>query len=143
MSSNDLVSSDQVAFGKRLGLELDGKSVSEAYALILDMIDKDFFNITELGSATPKQIAFAAKYQRNIGAASRRVADAVITDLMTRLNDEAIERERLAPGVAVRNVHDAMQRKHVISSIREDGTIFFKGGNGAKAWARSLVRVDD
>ena len=36
----------------------------------------------------------------------------------------------------------AVQRKLVISSIQPGGTVYFKGGNRARAWARSLVRVN-
>jgi len=98
--------------------------------------------LSDLGEATPKQLEFAAKFQRNLSHVSRRVADAVVDDLMTQLNLAAIQRERLAPGVTVKNKHDIIERKLVISSIQPDGTVYFKGGNGARAWARSLIRVD-
>ena len=62
---------------------------------------------------------------------------------MTQLNLEFIASQRLAPGVAVTNKHDQLNRTFVISSITEDGTVYFRGGNGAKAWARSLLRADD
>ena len=137
------VSDDQIAFGRRLGLDLEGKSISEALAMIHDVIDRDFFGLSDLGAATPKQLEFAAKFQHNLSHASRRVADAVVDDLMTELNLAAIQRERLAPGVAVKNKHDIIERKLIISSIQSDGTIYFKGGNGARAWARSLIRIGD
>jgi len=137
------VSDDQIAFGRRLGLQLEGKSVTEALAMIHDAIDRDFLNLSDLGEATPKQLSFAAKFQRDLSHVSRRVADAVVGDLMTELNLAAIKRERLAPGVIVKNKHDIVDRKLVISSIQSDGTVYFKGGNGARAWARSLVRIHD
>lgn len=136
------ISDEQIAFGRRLGLDLEGKSVSEALAMIYDAIDRDFLNLVGLGEATPKQIEFAAKFQRNLSDVSRRVADAVVGDLMTELNVVAIQRERLAPGVTVKNKHDIVERKLIISSIRPNGTVYFKGGNGARAWARSLIRVE-
>jgi hypothetical protein len=71
------------------------------------------------------------------------VGDAIINDVMTELNDEAISSQRLARDVVVANKHDLLRRKFVISSITDDGTVFFRGGNGARAWARSLIRVDD
>ena len=74
---------------------------------------------------------------------SRRVADAVVGDLMTELNLAAIQRERLAPGVTVKNKHDIVDRERVISSIQQDGTVYFRGGSGARAWARSLIRIGD
>ena len=72
---------------------------------------------------------------------SRREGNAVIDDLMTELNHEAIESEGLAPGVAVVNIYDIVGRTFVISSIHPDGTVYFRGGNGQRAWARSLQRV--
>ena len=99
--------------------------------------------MTDLGSPTPKQIELAAKFQRDIAGASRAVGDAIITDLMIDLNHQAIERERLAPGVVVVNRHNSFSHKYIISSIKEDGTVFFRGGQGKKAWGRSLTRSDD
>lgn len=72
---------------------------------------------------------------------SRREGDAVINDLMTELNHETIESEGLAPGVTVVNVHDSIGRTFVISSVHPDGTAYFRGGNGQRAWARSLRRM--
>jgi hypothetical protein len=137
------VSDEQIAFGGRLGLDLKGKSLSEGLAMIHDIIDRDFLGLSDLGEATPKQLVFAAKFQRNLSHASRRVANAVVGDLMTELNLAAIQDERLSPGVTVKNRHDVWERKFVISSIQSDGTVYFKGGNGARAWARSLIRIDD
>jgi hypothetical protein len=131
----------EVNGGQRLGLELQGKSVSEALAMIDDVIDRDFLGQSDLGAPTPKQVEFAAQFQRNISGDTRRVADAVVDDLMTELNHAAIEQQQLAPGAAVRNKHDATGRKFIISSIHPDGTVYFKGGNGARAWARSGARA--
>jgi hypothetical protein len=63
---------------------------------------------------------------------------------MFRLNQEAIAEQKLTPGTNVVNKHDLLKRVLTISSIAEDGTVYFKGGNGARAWARSsLTRIDD
>ena len=60
---------------------------------------------------------------------------------MTQLNKETIESEQLAPGVMVRNIHGESDMHYTISSIHEDGTVYLRGGNGRRAWARSLRRV--
>ena len=137
------VTEAQIAFGRRLDLDLTNKSLGEAEAMIYDVIRRDFHGMIELGSPTPKQIELAAKFQRDISGVTRAVGDAVINDLMADLNQQAIERERLAPGVVVVNRHDSFPRKYIISSIKEDGTVFLRGGQGKKAWARSLIRSDD
>lgn len=137
------VTEAQIQFGRRIGLELAGKSLGVARAMIEDAIDCQFYGRNDLGEPTPKQIELARKLGRNISTVSRRVGDAIIDDIMTQLNHEAIESQRLAPGVVVTNKHDLLGRKIVISSIKEDGTVYFRGGNGSKAWARSLIRADD
>ena len=134
------VTDDQVAFGVTLGLDLHGCTVTIAAARIADAIDTGFWGL-ELGSPTPKQVELAAKFGYDISGMSRREGDAVIDDLMTQLNLETVESEGLAPGVVVTNIHDSLSRQYTISSVYPDGTVYFRGGNGGRAWARSLRRV--
>ena len=94
-----------------------------------------------MGNPTPRPIALAAKFGYDIAHLSRREGDAVIDDVMTELNHEVIEAEGLATGVAVMNIHDIVGRTFVISSIHPDGTVYFRGGDGQRTWARSLRRA--
>ena len=125
---------------RTLTLDLRGCTLSVAAARIEDAIDIGFRGASNVGNPTPKQIALAAKFGYDIAGLSRREGDAVIDDLMTELNHEAIEAEGLAPGVAVVNIHDIVGKTLVISSIHPDGTVYFRGGDGQRAWARSLRR---
>ena len=134
------VSNSQASFGAKLGLDLRGCTLSVAAARIEDAIDIGFRGASNVGNPTPKQIALVAKFGYDIAGLSRREGDAVIDDLMTELNHEAIEAEGLAPGVAVVNIHDIVGKTLVISSIHPDGTVYFRGGDGQRAWARSLRR---
>jgi hypothetical protein len=143
MSGNSTVTDAQIAFGKRLDLELSDKSVGVAYAMIGDAIQRSFFGKNDLGAPTAKQIELATKFGIDITQATRSVGDAVITDIMFKLNQEAIAEQKLTPGTKVVNKHDTLSRVRTVSSIAEDGTVYFKGGNGARAWARSLIRMDD
>ncbi|HXW71877.1 MAG TPA: hypothetical protein VEK34_10615 [Methylocella sp.] len=138
----NFVSEAQIQFGRRIGLDLAGKTVAVARAMIEDAIHYQFYGRNDLGKPTPKQIELACRFGHDISMVSRRVGDAIIDDIMTRLNLDAIVGQRLAPGVVVTKKHDRLGEKFVISSIRPDGTVYFRGGNGAKAWARSLIRVD-
>ena len=90
--------------------------------MIHDAIDRDFLDQSKLGEATPKQVQFAAKFQRDLSQVSRRIADAVVGDLMTELNLAAIQRERLATGVTVKNKHDVVQREacYLLHPARRD-----------------------
>ena len=129
----NLVTETQIDFGRRLGLDLSGKTVGVALAMIHDTMDTQFHGRNDLGRPTPKQIELGRQFGHDIAAASRRVGDAVIDDIMTRLNREAIACQRLARDVVVTNKHDILNRRFVISSIREDGTVYLRGGNGARA----------
>ncbi len=134
------VNDDQVAFGAKLALDLRGCTVSVAAARLEDAFDAGFRGSGHAGSPTPKQIELAAEFGYDIVQLSRREGSAVIDDLMTEVNLETIEAEGLAPGVIVVNIHDSLEMPHVISSIYPDGTVYFRGGNGKRAWARSLRR---
>lgn len=134
------VTPSQVRFGKKLDLDLRGCTVSVAEARIDDVIESEFYDRLDPRRPTPKQIAFAAKFGYDIAQLSRREADAVVDDLMTELNRETMEAEQLSPGVPVTNIHDSRETVYVIPSIKEDGTVYLKGGEGRKAWARSLRR---
>ena len=134
-------SDDQAKFGEKLGLDLRGCTLSVAAARIQDAVDVGFHGALELGTPTPKQIAFAAKSGYDIAGLSRREGEAVVDDFMTELNRETIEAEGLVPGITVVNIHDSIGRTFVISSIHSDGTVYFRGGDGRKAWARSLRSV--
>ena len=49
----EYVTKTQIAFGQRLGLDLAGKSVGEAQAMIEDAIQRDFILDHDLGAPTP------------------------------------------------------------------------------------------
>src|SRR5262249_35990530 len=137
------VNERQVAFANRLGIDIVDKSVGVAWAMIEDAIQRDFWGNPDAGTPTAKQIALAGKFGFDISQTTRRVGDAIIDDIMYELNREAIATQKLSPGVAVINKHDIFRRVLTISSIAEDGTVYFRGGNGARAWARSLTRAED
>lgn len=136
-----IVNDSQIAFGISLGLDLTGKSVRVAQAMIEDLIDTQFHGRNDLGRPSTKQQMLAQRFGHDISCASRRVGDAIISDIMLKLNHDAIAEHNLAPGVTVVNKHDRLQQPRVISSIKEDGTVYLRGGNGARAWARSLSRL--
>lgn len=136
-----LVNDSQIAFGERLGLNLKGKSVGVAWAEIDDAVTIGFHGACDLGSPSLKQCALAEKFGFDISNSTKSVGFAVIDDIMYHLNIEALEKHQLAPGVTVRNIRQG-EKHYVISSISSDGTVYFKGGNGKRAWARNLERMN-
>ena len=137
-----LVTEAQIEFGRRIGLDLSGKTVGLARAMIEDAIDPEFSGRNDLGKPTPKQLELARKFGHDISAASRRVGDAIINDLMTQLNQDAISSQRLAPDVVVAKKHDQLGRNWSSRQSQRTGRFIFVEGT-AKVWARSLIRVED
>lgn len=138
----DKVSEYQVKFCRSIGIEVEGDTIGIAAAKIEEKIQISFWNNSELGKPTTKQVALANKFGVNIENMSRIVGDAIIYDIMIQLNANAIKSQNLKPGCQVKNKNEQNGSIYVISSISPDGTVYFKGGNGKRAWARSLVNVN-
>jgi len=132
----------QVEFAKKIGIDIDGYPKIFAYLLIESFVNFTFDKMDNR-NPTDKQINFVAGFGVNVSHEYRVIVDALIETLMLVLNLEAIEREQLKPGVQVINIYDSYRNTLIISSISEDGTVYFRGGNGRRAWARSLKRIKE
>jgi hypothetical protein len=135
------VTKQQAEFCAKLGLSVSGDTVGLALAKLHDMVALHFYEEYDLGRPTDKQIDLAAQFHIDISTRTRREGKAIISDLMIELNMASIEEQSLAPGVPVVNKWDEHNRTEIISSIQDDGLVFLKGGNGKRAWARSLKRI--
>jgi RNase H-fold protein (predicted Holliday junction resolvase) len=131
---------EQILFGKKLGLDLTGCSIGVAFAKIEDVIDLEFYKI-ELKTLTEKQINFGRNLGFDISKMSKRQGEAFLDDILYQMNCEVIKNEQFKPGVEVKNIFDKYNDIEIISSISKDGTVYFKGGNGKRAWARNLRKV--
>ena len=136
------VNSQQIEVGRKLGLDLKGKSVRVASAMIGEYLMANFWGTPEQALPSPRQCDLAEEFGYDIRTMSRGVGSAVIDDIMDHLNKESIDNEKLEPGVEVRFRSRDDSRVRIVSSVAADGTVFFKGGNGQKAWARSLERAN-
>ena len=136
------VNSQQIEVGRKLGLDLKGKTVRVASAMIGEYLMANFWGAPERALPSPRQCDLAEEFGYDIRTMSRGVGSAVIDDIMDHLNKESIDNEKLEPGVEVRFRNRDDSRVRVVSSVAADGTVFFKGGNGQKAWARSLERAN-
>ena len=135
------LSNAQIIFGKKLNLDFAECTTGVAIAKIWDLIDHEFWE-NDLGGPTSKQIDLAAQFGYNISNETKAVGSAIIDDIMMQLNLESIDNQHLQKGDIVINKWQTANLKYIISSIKEDGTVFFKGGNGHKAWARNLIKIN-
>jgi len=135
-----MVSEEQVAIGRKVGLDLSNRTVRVAAAMIEDFIGQNFWG-NELDKPTEKQVELAARFGYDISGETRRVGFAIIEDIMEQLNYESIEEQNLMPGNVVRHKRGSLQSEYVISSVGEDGTILLKGSKRKQAWARNIIKV--
>ncbi len=133
------VSNSQIEFGKKLGLSIEGLTESIAMAMIHDLINKEFWG-KETRTPTEGQIDFASELGADISNESRAIGSAIINDILEQSNHDSIESQGLAPGVRVRNKRN--HREYIISSIKPDELVYFKGGQGAKSWAGNLKKIE-
>lgn len=134
------VASEQVSFCSLLGLNVKGFPERVAFALAYAELNSAF-GAVDARPVTEKQLNFSKSRGVDLSGTSRPIADAVVDALFMVLNLEAIAREKLEPGLAVVNVHDRLKSVEVISTVDSEGIVYFKGGNGKRAWARSFKRA--
>jgi hypothetical protein len=82
-------------------------------------LSRQFCGRNDLGEPTPKQIE--RKFGYDISTVSRRVGEAIIDDIMMQLNREAIEDQRLAPGVEGANFGRRILKFYALMYIIKSG----------------------
>jgi len=92
---------------------------------------------------TDKQTDYARTLGVDISHDSYRVGAAKLDDALALLDMRQIAQQELGPGVKVRLKSRPGYPPRVISSIQDSRLVFFRGGGGAKAWARNCIRVDE
>jgi hypothetical protein len=90
---------------------------------------------------TQKQIDFANALQIDVEPTSKRVLSAYISDYLYLQNKNSIESQQLKPDDSVLKKNDPFGQRFTISSIAENGMVYFKGGNGQCSWAGNIVKI--
>ena len=112
----------------RLGIRIDRSSFAVAAAQIEEAVSPALYLEPDRDPATKRQIEYAQSFGIDVSKDSKGVASAKIQVQQDSRNKVLIEKMRLAPGSVV--VWKWNQRTMVISSIADNGRIWFKGGNG-------------
>jgi hypothetical protein len=129
----------QIKFGRLLNLDFAGLTVRVANAMIHDSIEKHFYG-KELRTATGKQIELGEKFGMNLSKFTVGVASAYLRDLMVKLNFKSIEEQNIKPGDYVINKYNEKKEEHMVSSINNEGYIYFKKNSGGAA--RYLIKIN-
>ena len=135
----------QLALAKLVGLDLGADTYDLAAAKLLDAV------ATAIGFEAPepsseRQRSFASSLGCEVCEDSKRVASAKIGEALFAKNQAAIAALALKSGDLVIRIQQfefqgelrTLEQEYVISSIRPNGRVFFKGGNGQGAWPTQL-----
>ena len=133
-----MITKKQKEFAHLIGIDTNDDNENVLYARIIDFIDQNIFNKINTKKLSEKQIAFALKHGIDITNENYSVGNVIIDQIMEKLDMESINRQDLKVGDKV-YMRDHLNNEYVISSIKE-GIVYFKGGNGAKAHARNIVK---
>jgi hypothetical protein len=139
----------------QLGIDVSEDSFSVAVARILDVVGPAISEKKPKYSVpTQKQAELAKQLGIGITGDTFRVGFAKIEDKLEELNLKAnlkaIKDMQLTPGdkVLVHHTVNINGQQHewdqecVVSSIRDDGRVYFKGGTARAAWAAKLKKVN-
>jgi len=145
------VTEEQLVLGKRLGLDLSQDTKAVAAARILDVVGSAIGDVPRYDKPTDKQIAFAESLGIDVTKCSFRVAFAMIQDACLEQEKKAVERMSLKPGDKVLRERElerdgqvyTLKREYIVSSIRDDGFVYFKGIGCECGWASTLRKIED
>ncbi len=143
-------SQKQINIGSKLGLDVARDSWNVARAKLLDFVGDAIGDSVRYTNPTEKQIEFGKELGVDLSKNSFRVAFARIKDALTEKNLRVIEELQLIPSDQViltrrfnfNAISKKFEQKFIVSSIRKDGLVYFKGGNGRCAWAGKLRKIE-
>lgn len=138
LDMNMSISNGQKKIAKQLGIRIDSyDSFRIAAAKILDRIAV-VIGEKEAVKPTERQIEYAKTLVVYIKNDSRRVISAKIEDELEKRNIKALKKLKLKPGDKVLLKEKTFPREYVISSIKENGKIYFKGIGCPQAWVSQI-----
>ena len=123
MNKLEIVTEQQIEYGKSFGLNLNQLPKDVARAMIIEVIDA-YFSKEDKKAATENQINLGKKFNLDFTKFSCAVASVYIKNLMLALNYKSIEEQGIRPGDYVVNKHDKLKNAYIVSSINKAGYVF-------------------
>lgn len=134
------VSKFQKAVARKLSIKVDAKSFTVAAAQIETALSAALIGEKAIKPASERQIAYANSLGIGTSKDSMKVASARIRDRLGETNAERIRFLQLVPGMRVK--WKKWNQEMIISSISENGLLWFKGGNGKCAFPSQVQAID-
>jgi hypothetical protein len=145
---------EQVGLAEKLGLPVAGNAPRGVMVALLEDRLRPALHGMEPDAATERQRAFlrelGGEHHADPGL-TKTVASAWIDYHLTLRTIGALQSLRPVCGNVVVRHHqvafpdgstESYDAEHVVSSVQDDGLIFFKGGNGQCAWPSNLTSLD-
>jgi len=144
------VTAKQLEVGELLGLDLSQDTWAVARARILDLVGTAINREEPYDQPTAKQIAWARSLGIDVTEQSYRVAYAMIQDALWERENQLIRQMKLRPGdtVAREREYDhegeiqKRREEFVVSSISENGRLYFKGTGSKSGWPSQFTKID-
>jgi hypothetical protein len=124
-------------------LEIEIKSNDSFRTLKANIIDQiaEAIGEKEREDPTEGQLDYAESLGMLMDDESRRVISAKIADELERRNRKALKKLKIKPGSKIRVRNEFGPKDFVVSSIKENGKIYFKGIGCPQAWASNIEKV--
>jgi hypothetical protein len=137
---------EQIEIAKLFQLDCSNDISEIVFIKIVNAIKRVFSIPVDSRAATGNQIAFADKFGIDVSEYSIEMASMVLSKITEREDQESINRQSLKPGDSVqiqykKQGYSSNGSIHIISSIKH-GMVYFKGGNGKRASARNVRKVE-
>jgi hypothetical protein len=133
---------EQIEIAGLFDLDSSNDMPEIVFIKIVNSIKKVFNLPVDSRPATREQIAFAELFHIDVSDYTIEMASLVISKITEREEQESIKRQSLKPRDSVqiqykKQGYSSNGRIYIISSIKH-GMVYFKGGNGKRAFARNV-----
>lgn len=137
---------EQIEIAKLFQQDCSNDMPEIVFIKIVNAIKRVFSIPVDTRPATGEQIAFADKFGIDVSEYSIEMASMVLSKITEKEDQESINRQSLKPGDSVqiqykKQGYSSNGSIYTISSIKH-GMVYFKGGNGKRASARNITKVE-
>jgi len=137
---------EQIEIARLFDLDSSDDMPEIVFIKIVNAIKRVFSIPVDSRPATREQIAFADKFSIDVSEYTIEMASMVLSKITEREDQESINQQSLKPGDSVqiqykKQGYSSNGSIYIISSIKH-GMVYFKGGNGKRASARNVRKVE-
>ena len=130
----------QLDIAKKLSIKSEGDTFLTLAAKIMDYV-APALNEKEESDPTDNQVEYALSLGVYNSGDSRRFVSAKIREELEKRNIAALKKLNIKPGSIVIAKGQYSESEYVVSSIKDNGKVYFKGIGCPQSWAVNIVKV--